>query len=650
MPKITDEEILAAIEAHEANALNFHDSEIAQNRHKALDYYLGRPFGNEVEGRSQAIVTDVADTIEWVMPSLLKVFQSGDEVVSFSPVGQEDIDGAEQETAYVNYVVNQKNPGFLVFYSWFKDALLAKVGYVKSVWEEKTDTTKETYQGLNDDEMTMLLSDPEVEPIEHTDYAEQQPDGSYMMLHDVRMRRTKKNGQVKIYPVPAEELLVAGDLTTIDIKQANFVQHRPVKTISEIREMGYDIPDDIPGDDEAAFDYLHRAHFDTLPADPSMRRVTLHETYIRIDYDGDGLAELRKVISIGREILENEEADTIPFSSITPVILTHQHVGLSYADLIMDLQLIRSTILRQVLDNMYLSNNGRTAISDQVNLDDMLTSLPGGVVRLKSGALPGSGHIMPLVAPDVSRAGLGVMDFMEGLKENRTGITKYNQGLDANSLNKTATGISQIMTAAQQRIELIARIFAETGVKDLFLTVHELILKHATNQDIFRLRNKWVPVDPRQWKKRTDMTIAVGLGTGNKDQMLQHLTTIMQVQERAFPSGIVKPKNVFNAASKLAENAGFRLPEEFFSDPENQEQQQGPSPEQQQAEAQQRAEMQQAQAELEIKRQEIEMKMQLAREEMMLKIEIQREQMAADMQLKREEMMFKASQETHERV
>jgi hypothetical protein len=232
----------------------------------------------------------------------------------------------------------------------------------------------------------------------------------------------------------------------------------------------------------------------------------------------------------------------------------------------MDVQDIKTALVRSQLDNQYLANNGRTAISDKVNLEDLLTSRPGGVVRVQG--LPGQ-EIMPLQHAPLSPTSFSMIEYFDSIKEKRTGITAYNQGMDADTLNKTASGISQIMSAAQQRIELVARTFAETGVKELFMLVHRLIRTHFTKSDIVRLRNKWVEVDPRQWKTRTDMSIAVGLGTGNKDQQLMHLQTILMAQKEALQIGVATPKNIYNALAKLTMNAGFKNPEEFWTEPED---------------------------------------------------------------------------------
>jgi hypothetical protein len=311
--------------------------------------------------------------------------------------------------------------------------------------------------------------------------------------------------------------------------------------------------------------------------------------------------------------------------------MPHRHIGRSYADLTMDIQLIKSTLIRGQLDNMYLANNGRYAISDRVNLDDMLTSRPGGIVRVEGD--PGSG-IMPLSHPPLPASSFGMVEYMDSMKEKRTGVTAYNQGLDANSLNKTATGVAQIMNASQQRIELVARTFAETGVKELFKLVHRLVRTTLTKPDIVRMRNKWVEIDPREWKDRNDLSISVGLGAGNKDQQLTHLMSILQMQKEAMQIGITSPEKIYNALAKLTQNAGFKNPEEFWTNPAN-------NPQQDQPKKPSEAEIM-IQGQLQIEQQKAEAQLQQEQVRSQNDVIIEREKIAAQAELERFKAQLKA--------
>lgn len=623
---LSENEILAAIDAQAERAYGS-DGTLDSERAQALDYYLGRTYGNEVEGRSQVVTRDVLETIEWILPSLMRIFTGGDKVVEFDPTGPEDEAAARQETETLNHVILKQNDSFLTFLTWFKDGLLGKTGYVKVYWDESEDVVEETYQNLSEVEVGMISQDQGVEIVNVWP-------GEFG--YGVKVKRTQKSGKVCIDPVPAEEMRIAAAVRGYSLKKAPYVEHRTLKTLSDIRAMGLEVDDDIGSGDEIddselsdARDMYDEDYLRSEEADPSMREVLFRDVTLRIDANGDGIAELKRYYIVGSKILAEYDAENVYYACLGPVPMPHRHVGLSMADLVMDLQLIRSTLLRSYIDNLYLQNNGRFAISDRVNLDDMLVSRPGGVVRVDGEP---AGAILPLVHPSNGAAAIQGLEYIDTQKENRTGITKYNQGLDSNSLNKTATGINAIMQSAQQRMELIARIFAETGVKECFLLVHELLKKHSDKPLVMRLNNQYVDVDPRQWKTRTDMSVSVGLGTGNKDQQLQHLMTILQVQQQGIQAGITTPKHIYNAAKRLAENAGFKDGDEFFVDPATQQPQQ-PKPD---------PEMVKAENELKIKQQSAQVDAQQAQQKLQADIQLKRDQMVADIQLAREKMTMEA--------
>ena len=591
--KLSDGEILYRIEQEEQIAYGINDSALSDDRANAIDYYLGEPFGNEVEGRSQVVSMDVQDTIEAALPQILKVYVSGDRVVQFDPKGPEDQDAAEQETDYINHIVMEKNDGYKVFYVWMKDALLSKNGYVKVYYEQEKEVEEEEYSGLTDGQLALLVQGNNVEVLNHTAY----PDPSFPMelngqaqmmqeagfaapqipmLHDVKIRVTEYKDEICIKNVAPENMMISVDTSGPSLFDSRFVQHREIMSRSQAAEsfgLSEKKIDGIFAETNEAYQLeaiardIYNEEYDRVVEGDN---ILVRDTYIRIDN------ELMRYVVIGNTIVLKEKADVIPFACITPMIMPHRHIGRSYSDLTMDIQLIKSTLLRGQLDNMYLANNGRYAISSRVNLDDMLTSRPGGIVRVEGE--PGTA-IMPLSHPPLPASTFSMVEYMDSMKEKRTGVTAYNQGLDSNSLNKTATGIQQVMNASQQRLELVARTFAETGVKDLFKLVHRLVRTQYTKPDIVRLRNKWVDVDPREWKNRNDLTISVGLGAGNKDQQLAHLMNVIAMQKEALPAGLTSPDKIFNALSKLTQNAGFKNPEEFWTNPmENPQAQEGEQP------------------------------------------------------------------------
>lgn len=558
---MNEDELSSIIDREIANSVGFYDGKLADQRKKSMDYYLGEPFGNEVEGRSQFVSRDVADTIEGILPSLLKIFTASEEIVKFEPQGQEDEQGSSQATDYTNYVFNRQNNGFVVLYTWFKDALLQKNGFVKVYWDSYTKRKVEEYSNLNPDEVAQLFLQ-----LQQEGEVEIEQEGE-----NFKFICKGKYGKVCIDPVPPEEIRVNRNAKW-DLQKERFVCHERRLSASDLREMGYDVEDlePYPGDDfnmerHTRFRYDQEETWDDDTGQEANREYLIRECYILVDFDGDGIAERRQVLISGKKVLDNVEIDRVPIVSITPILMPHKLFGLSVADLVSDLQLLKSTLLRQILDNMYLTNNSRMmALDGMVNIDDLLTVRPGGIVRVKT-----FDAVKPLQIPFFGAPAFTMLEYVDGIRENRTGVTRYNQGLDADSLNKTATGINNIMNAAQQRIELIARIFAETGVKELMWSIFMLLSKHERKEKLIRLRNHWVPIDPRGWSTKYDMTVTVGLGTGSKDQLLNGAALVGQFQEKIAPMfpNIVGPQQIYNLAKEVAGAVMPKKADMFFSDP-----------------------------------------------------------------------------------
>jgi len=646
--KITEEDLITRIRGEITESLGYMGDTISQQREQAMSYYYGQPFGNEVEGRSQYVDSTVQDTIEWIKPSLMRVFASGDEMVKFTPHGPEDVQMAEQATDYVNYVFTKDNPGWEILYSWFTDALLSKNGIVKVWWEEYDESSREEYKRLNEMELAALLSNPDVEVIEHTEYDDME-NGMPAMLNDVVIKRTITDGRVKIENVPPSEFLIARESKTI--QDSRFVCHRVLKTLSELREMYPDQnldPEDLKGGDEDMMDFsaerLERFSFDKSATywegwgdatygEDGLRTYWLHESYLKTDFNNDGITELRKVCTVGSTVLANDEIDSIPFVSITPVKIPHKFFGLSMADLVMDLQLMKSTLMRTLMDNAYNQNYGRYAVLEgQANLDDLLTQRPGGVVRVKS-----PNAVTPLATPTLEPHTFQMLEYLDSVRESRAGVSRMSQGMNENALTShtTATAVNAVMTAAQSRVELIARNFAETGVKDLMRTIYELVHKYQDKERVILLRNNWVPVRPDAWKDKYDCTVSVALGSGNKDQQMMHLSQMLSFAGESMKGGlpIVNIQNMYNLGAALVKAMGFQNVDDFLTNPATiPPQPPQPDPEQQMAQM----EMQVKQKELEIKSAEVQIKAQ--------KIQQEYQKNAVDAQLKVAELKLEERQ------
>jgi len=646
--KYTDAELMTRIRGEITGSLGYMGDTISQQREQAMAYYYGLPFGNEVEGRSQFVDSTVQDTIEWIKPSLMRVFASGDEMVKFTPHGPEDVKMAEQATDYVNYVFTKDNPGFEILYSWFTDALLSKNGIVKVWWDETETSVREEYYDLTDIEIESVISDDDVEVIQHTEeerQVESEIGEVVEVRHDVVIKRKERNGRIKIENVPPSEFLISRE--SKDIQESRFVCHRVLKTLSDLREMYPDEDLDAQelgggGEDMTAFSSERLERFaydksaeywegwgDTDIGEEELRTYWLHECFMKTDFDDDGIAELRRIVMVGSKILENDEVDSIPFVSITPIKIPHKFFGLSIADVVMDLQLIKSTMMRTLLDNAYNQNYGRYAVLEgQANLDDLLTQRPGGVVRVKS-----PNAITPLPTPALEPYSFQMLEYIDGIRESRAGVSKMSQGMNDNALTShtTATAVNAVMTAAQSRVELVARNFAETGVKDLMINIYKLLYKHQDKERMVMLRNEWVPVRPDVWKDSYDCSVSVALGTGNKDQQMAHLSQMLSFAGEALKGGlpIVSMQNMYNLGSALVKTMGFQNVSDFLTDPS----QVPPQPEEP-SEAQ--MEMQVKSKELDIKAAELQLKQQ--------KIQQEYQKLAVDSRLKQEELNLEREQ------
>ena len=590
---------------HIENALGYLGGSLSESRKKSLEYYLGDKLGTEIDGRSQVVSTDVSDTIESILPNLLRIFTASDKVVKCEPVTAEDVPMADQATAYLNHVFYKENNGFQLLYNFFKDALIEKNGFLKIYWDESESVEFETYQNLSlEDKEALEDTRDEIEFIEEEEVEDefskaefekaieqyetqgleipemQTPD---FILYNCKIKRTKKTGKIKVESVPPEEFLIDRNAKTIE--EADFVSHKVLISRSDLIAMGYDEDEvnNLPASSDDIYNTentVRQGNIDEYLTDDYAQgqntKVLIYESYVKYDYDEDGIAELRKIVSAGDDgsmVLENMPCDNIPFVTVTPIPMPHRFYGRSVSELVEDIQLMKSTVMRQLLDNMYLTNNNRVAVMDgMVNMDDLLTTRPGGVVRTKQ---PPNQVMQPLQSQPISQQAFPMLSYLDTVREARTGITKSAQGLDADTLNsKTATGVNTLMTQTQMRSELIARIFAETGVKDLFRKIFELMVKYQDREKVVMLNNQYIPVKPTEWKDRFNISIVVGLGTGSKEQQTVMLNSILERQIQAFQlqggkeMPMVSLKNIYNTLSKVIENAGLKNVENYFVDPD----------------------------------------------------------------------------------
>ena len=658
---MTDQDIEGIAREAVQDAVDFCESEIAEDRIKAQRYFDGETDIGEEDGRSKVVATKVRDTVRAIKPSLMRVFLSTDKPVEFVPRNQEDVQMAEQATKYMHYQFNELN-GYRVLNDAIHDALIKKVGVVKVYWDTYQEQEIYDFQDLNDMEFSVLVNEDDVEVLEHTTKMVMEVDQMGMEMeaprHDLKIARTVEKGKMCVESVPPEEFFIDRNSRSID--DYYVVAHRTEMRVGDLVAMGYDY--------EEVYDLGGLQHSDTFSEveeyqrrgyeedysdedvqDPSMRLVAVTEAYIKIDVNGTGVAQLQKVTLGGNQykLLDYEPCGHIPFAVFEVDPEPHTFYGRSVADLILNDQDAATAMLRGVLDNVALTNNPRVEIVDgAVNVDDLLNNEIGGIIRVKQ-----SGAIQPQAVPFVAGQTLSALQYFDQQVEDKTGVTKASTGLSPDALQSTtATAVAATMQAQAAQIEVMARNLAEGGMRQMFKLMMKVMVENVDEEQMMRLQGQsYTPVDPRSWNTSMDVSINVGLGTGREDQKVAALNQALQMQIQIFQSygpgnGIVSLSNIRNTLSDILAINGVRNSERYFM-PINQmmEQQMMQQQQQQQMQGQQQgdpnaaylqAEQMKMQAKMQSDQMKVMAKSQLDQQKMMLDAQ----QAMANDDLKRDEM------------
>lgn len=679
MAKLDESEFQAIVSGLILEAEYFTDEELSETRANATLYYQGRIDLEHEEGRSSMVSHDLRDTVMAMLPSIMRVFFSTDKAVEYVPTGPEDEQIAAQATDYANYLLAQENDGFTTLYAVFKDALVRKCGFVKVWWEEKEEAITQRYTGLDEQTLMMIQVEDGVTIEDLSTTFEEMPaqdpvTGQQIMqqvpVYDCKVTKVMKKGQIRISEVPPEEVIVAREDKYIG---ETFVGHRSFMTVSDLVAMGYDrdlVEENAMQEDfEDNPEWLARteyAMYETTGSanNPAMRKVLYVEAYCKVDRNGDGIAEMLKVCTIGPGfvVVNVEEIDDHPIVAFPSDPEPHLSPveGMSIADDVMDIQKVKSAIWRNSLDGLSQSLNPRYGIiENQVNVQDVLNNEVGGVIRMKT-----QGAVVPFVTPDVSGSGLQMLAYADEVKESRTGMSKAAMGLDPDALRSTAKNAANaVVTATQSRIELTTRILAN-GMRDLFKKLLKLTVTHQDKPKMIRLRNQWVQVDPRTWNAGMDVTINVALGTGTNEEKFNILGGIAQKQEQIMAqlgpqNPLVSLQQYSTTISKMIELAGFKnvgsfvtqLPPDFQMPP-------APPPVDPNAQAVEmmanverekaQMKMQMDQAKMQADMQVQEAKLMLEREKMQadfarkqLELQMQEAKMVAELRMKEAEMVLK---------
>lgn len=597
---MTDDEVIAYLWQKASVALNDTDDELSQDRQNVLGYYYGNEYGDEREGFSQQRTREVLEVVEWALPSLLRIFLSGPNAVTFTPVGEEDQEAAERESDVINHLLLRRNTYYSAVRSWFKDALLYPNGYLKVWWDESFEPVFSEYENLTMEQFVMLRYD--IDQAQDVDIVNADFDEERGIV-TCTVRELRSKHQLRLAPVPPEEVLVDDNLQTLDLDEASFLCHYSEPTRSSLISLGHDpeLVYSLPEAERLNTSTEREVRQNTTDEtwntseydDGALVRVEHYECYCMLDVDGDGLAERRKIVFSGKEILENKYTDYQPLIALGSMPQSHRHVALSLGQTAMPIQRVQSTLLRQLLDNLYRVNGPRTFANGNVDLEQLMNYVPFGVVETEDPTRDVVPENIPIAVDKI----LPIMQWLDEELGGRVGVSKHTQGLDADTLAASTMGaFVEALGQASQRIEMVAREFAEMGVKKLALKAHHLLRKHQQQALSVRLSGGWVNTNPREWLERTDMDVHVGTGTGSPRERVASLMGVLTLQEKALPIGLTTLPRVYNALEDLVTLAGRPGAGRYFLDPESPEGQQLAQQRAQQAEEAKRAEMEQTQA------------------------------------------------------
>lgn len=601
--QMSEEELVAFLSRKIEASMNDEDGDLSQLRQENLNYYLGNPYGNEREGYSKFVTREVLETIEWVLPNVLRVFTSGDRVVEFDPVGPDDEQQAEQETDITNHEILKSNcgQGFLALHHWFKDLLMNPTGYIKVCMEESDEVDVGTVTGIDAVGLQFLVDDPNVEILEQRSRTEfvQEPLQSAIQapgapppvqtraieVFDLKVRTSHRVMRLHILPLPPEEVLVDRNCTSTDLDTADFVCHRTKKSYTELVNAGVDqdLLDSIPAAaDEHDFneERINRLFFeDENPEtsgtedDPSMREFWVHECNVLVDFDGDGLAERRQITLVANRVASNEETNYQPIVAASAILMPHKHNGLDYVQIVKDLQLLNSTLTRQLLDNIYRLNQRRKIFSEDSLTEDGSTM--EAMLNAQAEWIPVRGRadmaMFPEPVDSIVADILPVIQHVGELRKMRSGVSP-EVSLDPNVLQEATLGaFVGALEQASLRVEMLVRIIAETGMKQLMRKVHQLLRSHWDIPKWRKIRGDWMPVDPSGWRHRTDLSVNVGLGFNTQQQMLGLLIQLLALQKEALPTGLSDPRKIYNTLRKLVNTANIGDVRLYFNDPNDPE-------------------------------------------------------------------------------
>lgn len=573
MPEMTESELIAVVSEAIDSAATFTDK-LSRQADKNLSEYNGDLYGDEVEGQSTAVSTDVADVINSDMPSLARIFMGSGDIVTFQPNSENtaDAEEAEQKTKYINWLVRSQPESFKILHDWLKGAGLQEVSVVKYFMESRKETEEIQYRNVSVDELESITNSLSAPDIEKVDVVKQEPNDDD--TYNLTFRVTRTIEKLKIINIPPESFLISEEATCKS--DASLIGDRVSKTRGELIADGYkrELVDSLPTITKDNTNSKSRRGVTTEETVDTWatQEVELCEVYVTVDFDGDDIPERRRIVMSGNHIIENEPFNHQPYALLSAMLMPHKIVGKSRASTVSATQKQKTSLLRGTLNNIWMVNNPRNVVHGDVDLDDMLTVRVNGIVRLEDGSevLP-QNAVFPLTTPYIGDKALQVIQYIDSARAQSTGSLMANQGLDADAVAKeTATRFNGTRDDGQAKIELIARNFGETGFRDLYEGIAWTVSRFQNTEKEIMILGKQLAVDPTKWRCNHYVSTSVGLGAGNNEKLIESLQGIYAIQSQLKAQGSVLADDVdvYNTLKRIVDGLGLPRVDEFFNNPE----------------------------------------------------------------------------------
>lgn len=643
--KLSDEQIVALVDDNVRKSIGYYDSEISRERRKVVDHYnaaLPRPAH---DGNSKYVSMDVYDAVESMKAALLETFSTGYKTVRFSPQNSDDVPMAAVATSYVDFVANRQNNLFEVMQTVIHDGLIARAGLAKVFYEESSDSYLQTIEDVLPDDFDMMLAEDNVEIEE----VEEDALGNYSGT----LRIYRDTSKVCIDAVAPEEFLIEPQAKDLD--SITFCAQRYKKTLSELREMGYDekLLEDIGEHDDVDLEtdpeVISRHEnigsdrgFNVKGYQDQVRQVTVYESYIMLDKMGTGVAELYKVIKAGNSLLECERCMRRPFVAFVPLPIAHAFYGSNFGAKVIPIQNARTVLTRSILDHAMITNNPRYVVTKGglSNPRELIDNRVGGIVNVTR-----PDAISPMPQAALNPFIFQTIQMLDEDKEDTTGVSRLSQGLNKDAISKqnSAAMVEQLATMSQQRQKIIARNFANNFLKPLYQMIYQLVVENEDEQKIVELAGNFVPVNPGTWADKRDVQVDLHLGYGEQEQEAQKYLAIHGLMSQdPVLSQMYTPENAFNLMSTVLENNGIKNVSDFLSPP----QQPQPDPAQE-------MQMQAAQKQLEIQERQTavaEMKAQTDAQIAQLKLQLEQLKAQQSFAIQSDSMDLKEAQLEHKQM